>query len=292
MTTTLVEGADSASVEPVASSEPTDSLIHTDSAVSTDSLPASEAPAVEAPAASDAASEPEPEKSPEANQEPELTADEWKDRYNQRESSWQKTQSEERQARESLEEKVTESANRDEQSQLASAILSQRDARQNQLLDSGMEEAQALETANAEARSNVDQYVAARKGQTQSTELERLRAENARMAQTGSVNHIMTEYGVPASQRALLEATVNATRAEELAQVLGDAEKNRVEIERLTQAQVPVGGEEQQIDSSTGDGNMTDSQIIAAAGNPDGTFTDLDSLDKSLRRQGLHPDQL
>tara|TARA_R110000824_G_scaffold28249_1_gene95127 strand:- start:8069 stop:8947 length:879 start_codon:yes stop_codon:yes gene_type:complete len=292
MTTTLVEGADSASVEPVASSEPTDSLIHTDSAVSTDSLPASEAPAVEAPAASDAASEPEPEKSPEANQEPELTADEWKDRYNQRESAWQKTQSEERQARESLEEKVTESANRDEQSQLASAILSQRDARQNQLLDSGMEEAQALETANAEARSNVDQYVAARKGQTQSTELERLRAENARMAQTGSVNHIMTEYGVPASQRALLEATVNATQAEELAQALGKAEKNRVEIERLTQAQVPVDGETQQVDSGNGDGSMTDDQIIAAGGNAGGTFTDLNALDAAMRRKGIHPDQL
>tara|TARA_R110000751_G_scaffold20031_5_gene59173 strand:- start:1635 stop:2492 length:858 start_codon:yes stop_codon:yes gene_type:complete len=285
MTTTLVEGADSASVEPVASSEPTDSLIHTDSAVSTDSLPASEAPA-----ASDAAPEPEPEKSPEANQEPELTADEWKDRYNQRESSWQKTQSEDRQARESLEQRVAESANRDEQSQLASAILSQRDARQNQLLDSGMEEAQALETANAEARSNVDQYVTARKGQTQSTELEQLRAENARMAQTGSVNHIMTEHGVPASQRALLEATVNATQAEELAQVLGDAEKNRVRIVELTQAQVPVGGEEQRIDSGLGDGNMTNQQIIAAAGS--GTFNDLGALDAAMRAEGVHPDQL
>jgi hypothetical protein len=292
MTTTLVEGADSASVEPVASSEPTDSLIHTDSAVSPDSLPASEAPVVAAPAASDAAPEPEPEKSPEANQEPDLTADQWKDRYNQRESSWQKTQSEERQTRESLEQRVVASANRDEQSQLASAILSQRDARQNQLLDSGMEEAQALETANAEARSNVDQYVTARKGQTQSNELTELRAENARMAQTGSVNHIMTEYGVPASQRTLLEATVNATRAEELAQVLGDAEKNRVEIERLTQAQVPAGGETQQIDSGNGDGSMTDDQIIAAGGNAGGTFTDLNALDAAMRRKGIHPDQL
>ena len=292
MTTTLVEGADSASVEPVASSESTDSLIHTDSAVSPDSLPASEAPVAEAPAASDAAPEPEPEKSPEANQEPALTAEQWEARYNQRESAWQKTQSEERAARESLEQRVVEAANRDEETQLANAILSQRDARQNQLLDSGMEEAQALETANAEARSNVDQYVAARKGQTQSNELTELRSENARMAQAGSVTHLMTQYGLPAEQRSLLEATANATDAENLAQVLGTAEINRVEIERLTQAQVPVNGEEQQIDSSTGDGNMTDSQIIAAAGNPDGTFTDLDSLDKSLRRQGLHPDQL
>ena len=291
MTTTPVEGADSASVEPVASSGPVDTLIHSDAVVN-GSLPASEAPVAEAPAASDAAPAPEPEKSPEANQEPDLTADQWKDRYNQRESAWQKTQSEERAARESLAQRVVEAANRDEETQLANAILSQRDARQNQLLDSGMEEAQALETANAEARSNVAQYVAARKGQTQSNELTELRSENARMAQAGSVTHLMTQYGLPAEQRSLLEATANATDAENLAQVLGTAEINRVEIERLTQAQVPVNGEEQQIDSSTGDGNMTDSQIIAAAGNPDGTFTDLDSLDKSLRRQGLHPDQL
>ena len=291
MTTTPVEGADSASVEPVASSGPVDTLIHSDAVVN-GSLPASEAPVVAAPAASDAAPEPEPEKSPEANQEPAFTADQWEARYNQRESSWQKTQSEERAAREALETRVADAEARDEVIQLENRVISQRNARRDQLIDNGMEEAQALEMANSEARSDVDRYVADRTGNAQSQEMNSLRAENARMAQTGSVNHLMTQYGLPAEHRSLLEATVNATDAENLAQALGTAEINRVEIERLTQAQVPVNGEEQQIDSSTGDGNMTDSQIIAAAGNPDGTFTDLDSLDKSLRRQGLHPDQL
>jgi len=290
MTTTPVEGADSASVEPVASSGPVDTLIHSDAVVN-GSLPASEAPVVAAPAASDAAPGPEPDKSPE-NQEPALTATQWEERYNNRESAWQKSQSEERTARETLETRVTDAETRDEVIQLENRVISQRNARRDQLIDNGMEEAQALETANSEARSDVDRYVADRTGNAQSQEMNSLRAENARMAQTGSVNHLMTQYGVPAEQRTLLEATVNATDAENLAQALGTAEINRAENDRLTQAQVPVNGEEQQIDSSTGDGNMTDSQIIAAAGNPDGTFTDLDSLDKSLRRQGLHPDQL
>ena len=288
MTTTPVEQAQSPTTEQDASAE---NLIHSDETVtSTDSLPASDPSPDGAGSSGDAAPGPEPEKAPEASQEPvpadkPQTTEEWEARYNNRESAIQSQLREVREKQEAAEQRAFRAENATQEEQYANQLVARRDQRRDSLIDTGMDEAQALETANAEAREEVTNFVAARGQNASSSRISELEAENARIAKIGSVDNLVREHRIPESQRPLLLATSNADEAVALAAVLGEAEKNRTELQRLTQNQVPANGVEQQMDGGGGGSTMTDQQIVDAYGN--GTFSDHAAATAAMGRLGL-----
>ena len=288
MTTTPVEQAQSPTTEQDASS---DNLIHSeDDITSTDSLPASDPTPDGATSGGDAAPAPEPEKAPEANQEPApagtpQTAEEWEARYNNRESAIQTQLREVREAQQAAEQRAQKAESATMEEQYANQLIARRDQRRDTLIDSGMDEAQALDTANAEAREEVTNFTAARGQNAASSRISELEAENARIAKLSSVDSLVREHGVPESQRALILATTNADEAVALASTLGQAERNRRELERLTQNQVPANGVEQQMDGGGGGSTMTDQQIVDAYGN--GTFSDHAAATSAMERLGL-----
>ena len=288
MTTTPVEQAQSPTTEQDASSE---NLIHSDETVtSTDSLPASDPSPDGAGSSGDAAPGPEPEKAPEANQETApaeipQTTEEWEARYNNRESAIQTQLRELREKQEAAEQRAQKAESATMEEQYANQLIARRDQRRDTLIDSGMDEAQALDTANAEAREEVTNFTAARGQNAASSRISELEAENARIAKIGSVDSLVRQHGVPESQRSLILATTNADEAVALASTLGQAERNRRELERLTQNQVPANGVEQQMDGGGGGSTMTDQQIVDAYGN--GTFSDHAAATSAMERLGL-----
>jgi len=288
MTTTPVEQAQSPTTEQDASS---DNLIHSeDDITSTDSLPASDPTPDGATSGGDAAPEPEPEKAPEANQgtapaEIPQTTEEWEARYNNRESAIQSQLREVREAQQAAEQRAQKAENATMEEQYANQLIARRDQRRDALIDSGMDEMQALDTANAEAREEVTNFTAARGQNAASSRISELEAENARIAKIGSVDNLVRQHGVPESQRSLILATTNADEAVALASTLGQAERNRRELVRLTQNQVPANGVEQQMDGGGGGSTMTDQQIVDAYGN--GTFSDHAAATSAMERLGL-----
>ena len=288
MTTTPVEQAQSPTTEQDASS---DNLIHSeDDITSTDSLPASDPTPDGATSGGDAAPEPEPEKAPEANQatapaEIPQTTEEWEARYNNRESAIQSQLREVREAQQAAEQRAQKAESATMEEQYANQLIARRDQRRDALIDSGIDEMQALDTANAEAREEVTNFAAARGQNAASSRINELEAENARIAKIGSVDNLVRQHGVPESQRTLLQATTNADEAIALATTLGVAEKNRRELVRLTQNQVPANGVEQQMDGGGGGSTMTDQQIVDAYGN--GTFSDHAAATSAMERLGL-----
>jgi hypothetical protein len=288
MTTTPVEQAQSPTTEQDASS---DNLIHSeDDITSTDSLPASNPTPDGATSGGDAAPEPEPEKAPEANQETApaeipQTTEEWEARYNNRESAIQTQLRELREAQQAAEQRAQKAENATMEEQYANQLIARRDQRRDALIDSGMDEMQALDTANAEAREEVTNFTAARGQTAANSRISELEAENARIAKLSSVDSLVRQHGVPESQRSLLLATTNADEAVALASTLGQAERNRRELERLTQNQVPANGVEQQMDGGGGGSTMTDQQIVDAYGN--GTFSDHAAATSAMERLGL-----
>jgi len=288
MTTTPVEQAQSPTTEQDASS---DNLIHSeDDITSTDSLPASDPTPDGATSGGDAAPEPEPEKAPEANQETApaeipQTTEEWEARYNNRESAIQTQLRELREKQEAAEQRAQKAESATMEEQYANQLIARRDQRRDALIDSGMDEMQALDTANAEAREEVTNFAAARGQNAASSRINELEAENARIAKIGSVDSLVRQHGVPESQRSLILATTNADEAVALASTLGQAERNRRELERLTQNQVPANGVEQQMDGGGGGSTMTDQQIVDAYGN--GTFSDHAAATSAMERLGL-----
>ena len=288
MTTTPVEQAQSPTTEQDASS---DNLIHSEEDItSTDSLPASDPTPDGATSGGDAAPEPEPEKAPEANQETApaeipQTTEEWEARYNNRESAIQSQLREVREAQQAAEQRAQKAESATMEEQYANQLIARRDQRRDTLIDSGIDEAQALETANAEAREEVTNFAATRGQNAASSRINELEAENARIAKIGSVDNLVRQHGVPESQRTLLQATTNADEAIALATTLGQAEKNRRELVRLTQNQVPANGVEQQMDGGGGGSTMTDQQIVDAYGN--GTFSDHAAATSAMERLGL-----
>lgn len=288
MTTTPVEQAQSPTTEQDASS---DNLIHSEEDItSTDSLPASDPTPDGATSGGDAAPEPEPEKAPEANQETApaeipQTTEEWEARYNNRESAIQSQLREVREAQQAAEQRAQKAESATMEEQYANQLIARRDQRRDTLIDSGIDETQALDTANAEAREEVTNFAAARGQNAASSRINELEAENARIAKIGSVDNLVRQHGVPESQRTLLQATTNADEAVALATTLGVAEKNRRELVRLTQNQVPANGVEQQMDGGGGGSTMTDQQIVDAYGN--GTFSDHAAATSAMERLGL-----
>ena len=288
MTTTPVEQAQSPTTEQDASS---DNLIHSEEDItSTDSLPASDPTPDGATSGGDAAPEPEPEKAPEANQETApaeipQTTEEWEARYNNRESAIQSQLREVREAQQAAEQRAQKAESATMEEQYANQLIARRDQRRDTLIDSGMDEMQALDTANAEAREEVTNFAAARGQNAASSRINELEAENARIAKIGSVDNLVRQHGVPESQRTLLQATTNADEAIALATTLGEAERNRRELVRLTQNQVPANGVEQQMDGGGGGSTMTDQQIVDAYGN--GTFSDHAAATSAMERLGL-----
>ena len=288
MTTTPVEQAQSPTTEQDASS---DNLIHSEEDItSTDSLPASDPTPDGATSGGDAAPEPEPEKAPEANQETApaeipQTTEEWEARYNNRESAIQSQLREVREAQQAAEQRAQKAESATMEEQYANQLIARRDQRRDALIDSGIDEMQALDTANAEAREEVTNFAAARGQNAASSRINELEAENARIAKIGSVDNLVRQHGVPESQRTLLQATTNADEAIALATTLGQAEKNRRELVRLTQNQVPANGVEQQMDGGGGGSTMTDQQIVDAYGN--GTFSDHAAATSAMERLGL-----
>ena len=288
MTTTPVEQAQSPTTEQDASS---DNLIHSEEDItSTDSLPASDPTPDGATSGGDAAPEPEPEKAPEANQEtapaeiPQST-EEWESRYNNRESAIQSQLREVREAQQAAEQRAQKAESATMEEQYANQLIARRDQRRDTLIDSGIDETQALDTANAEAREEVTNFAAARGQNAASSRINELEAENARIAKIGSVDNLVRQHGVPESQRTLLQATTNADEAIALATTLGEAERNSRELVRLTQNQVPATGVEQQMDGGGGGSTMTDQQIVDAYGN--GTFSDHAAATSAMERLGL-----
>ena len=103
-----------------------------------------------------------------------------------------------------------------------------------------------------------------------SQELERVKAQLAE-AETGQqqtaahalASRLATEHNVPADKMHFLAMAPDATRMEALAREFGAAEQLKTETKTARLAEVPSGGEANQLDSGTGgSGTETDSQWL------------------------------
>jgi len=96
-------------------------------------------------------------------------------------------------------------------------------------------------------------------------ELQKLRGENNELGNRQAAVALAQEHGVPEEDIRFLRTAQTPEAMTEMAKRLGELSKQSQELNSVKQAEVPSGGEANQLDSGGGsDGAMTDQQKIAA----------------------------
>lgn len=278
-----------------------DELIHKpepEAITSTDSLPESDpTPKTDSPDG-DVKPEPEPGKEPEAKQEEpaaptleSLAADvtNLTERNTAQETAHQTQVTELKTANELAEKRAAEAESQTTEGQLAQRVIAYRDATRANLKAAHEDWSDAeveTETINR-TQAEWDRYLASQARTESDQRVTKAESERDFAFKTVGVDALMRDNGVPTEQRHLLfEAQQNnADIAKELAVFFGEAEKNRVQLEKLTQAQVPADDPSNDLDKGGDLATMTDQQIFDGFGA--GTHSDTAAAEKAGKRLGL-----
>jgi hypothetical protein len=176
------------------------------------------------------------------------------------------------------------------QNQLVDAeVRAYTSALETQYSDEGMDEGQAKARAQQELKAAKQDWLNTQENQKLRQQIATTEAEKASLSLKASVDHLMTEHGVPEGQRILLNGYTDPALAIEAAKALGAAEAIRKETIAARQAEVPNGAESGTFDSPAGaSSGLTDAQWLDSQYNT-GRSNDHERALKILNASGMNP---
>ena len=157
-----------------------------------------------------------------------------------------------------------------------------------QLVAEGHDEAGANRLATQQANAAKASFQAEQRANTLQQQLTQANQSAEVTSKNASVNEMMRQYGVPESQRALLQGYSDPALLVEASKVLGEAEGLRKQQIAAKQAEVPSGGEANTFDGGVGQGGtITDQQWLNTV-YASGSSNDHARANKVMRSQGIN----
>ena len=157
-----------------------------------------------------------------------------------------------------------------------------------QLVAEGHDEAGANRLATQQANAAKAGYQAEQRANALQQQLSQANQSAEVTSKNASVNEMMRQYGVPESQRALLQGYSDPALLVEASKVLGEAEGLRKQQIAAKQAEVPSGGETNTFDGGVGQGGtITDQQGLNTV-YATGSSNDHARANKVMRSMGVN----
>ena len=157
-----------------------------------------------------------------------------------------------------------------------------------QLVAEGHDEAGANRLATQQANAAKASFQAEQRANTLQQQLTQANQSAEVTSKNASVNEMMRQYGVPESQRALLQGYSDPALLVEASKVLGEAEGLRKQQIAAKQAEVPSGGEANTFDGGVGQGGtITDQQWLNTV-YASGSSNDHARANKVMRSMGVN----
>jgi len=212
------------------------------------------------------------------------TQDEW----SKRESSIRQRENERETEMQGLRDQVSQLQTTYSDQVLDAEVRGYAQSLEAQLVAEGHDEAGANRLATQQANAAKASFQAEQRANTLQQQLTQANQSAEVTSKNASVNEMMRQYGVPESQRALLQGYSDPALLVEASKVLGEAEGLRKQQIAAKQAEVPSGGEANTFDGGVGQGGtITDQQWLNTV-YASGSSNDHARANKVMRSQGIN----
>ena len=212
------------------------------------------------------------------------TQDEW----SKRESSIRQRENERETEMQSLRDQVSQLQTTYSDQVLEAEVRGYAQSLEAQLVAEGHDEAGANRLATQQANAAKASFQAEQRANTLQQQLTQANQSAEVTSKNASVNEMMRQYGVPESQRALLQGYSDPALLVEASKVLGEAEGLRKQQIAAKQAEVPSGGEANTFDGGVGQGGtITDQQWLNTV-YASGSSNDHARANKVMRSMGVN----
>lgn len=212
------------------------------------------------------------------------TQDEW----SKRESSIRQRENERETEMQSLRDQVSQLQTTYSDQVLDAEVRGYAQSLEAQLVAEGHDEAGANRLATQQANAAKASFQAEQRANTLQQQLTQANQSAEVTSKNASVNEMMRQYGVPESQRALLQGYSDPALLVEASKVLGEAEGLRKQQIAAKQAEVPSGGEANTFDGGVGQGGtITDQQWLNTV-YASGSSNDHARANKVMRSMGVN----
>jgi hypothetical protein len=212
------------------------------------------------------------------------TQDEW----SKRESSIRQRENERETEMQSLRNQVSQLQTTYSDQVLEAEVRGYAQSLEAQLVAEGHDEAGANRLATQQANAAKASFQAEQRANTLQQQLTQANQSAEVTSKNASVNEMMRQYGVPESQRALLQGYSDPALLVEASKVLGEAEGLRKQQIAAKQAEVPSGGEANTFDGGVGQGGtITDQQWLNTV-YASGSSNDHARANKVMRSMGVN----
>tara|TARA_R110000868_G_scaffold9297_2_gene46670 strand:+ start:5085 stop:6023 length:939 start_codon:yes stop_codon:yes gene_type:complete len=212
------------------------------------------------------------------------TQDEW----SKRESSIRQRENERETEMQSLRDQVSQLQTTYSDQVLEAEVRGYAQSLEAQLVAEGHDEAAANRLATQQANAAKASFQAEQRANTLQQQLTQANQSAEVTSKNASVNEMMRQYGVPESQRALLQGYSDPALLVEASKVLGEAEGLRKQQIAAKQAEVPSGGEANTFDGGVGQGGtITDQQWLNTV-YASGSSNDHARANKVMRSMGVN----
>lgn len=212
------------------------------------------------------------------------TQDEW----SKRESSIRQRENERETEMQSLRNQVSQLQTTYSDQVLDAEVRGYAQSLEAQLVAEGHDEAGANRLATQQANAAKASFQAEQRANTLQQQLTQANQSAEVTSKNASVNEMMRQYGVPESQRALLQGYSDPALLVEASKVLGEAEGLRKQQIAAKQAEVPSGGEANTFDGGVGQGGtITDQQWLNTV-YASGSSNDHARANKVMRSMGVN----
>lgn len=212
------------------------------------------------------------------------TQDEW----SKRESSIRQRENERETEMQGLRDQVSQLQTTYSDQVLEAEVRGYAQSLEAQLVAEGHDEAGANRLATQQANAAKASFQAEQRANTLQQQLTQANQSAEVTSKNASVNEMMRQYGVPESQRALLQGYSDPALLVEASKVLGEAEGLRKQQIAAKQAEVPSGGEANTFDGGVGQGGtITDQQWLNTV-YASGSSNDHARANKVMRSMGVN----
>jgi hypothetical protein len=212
------------------------------------------------------------------------TQEEW----SKRESSIRQRENERETEMQSLRNQVSQLQTTYSDQVLEAEVRGYAQSLEAQLVAEGHDEAGANRLATQQANAAKASFQAEQRANTLQQQLTQANQSAEVTSKNASVNEMMRQYGVPESQRALLQGYSDPALLVEASKVLGEAEGLRKQQIAAKQAEVPSGGETNTFDGGVGQGGtITDQQWLNTV-YASGSSNDHARANKVMRSMGVN----
>ena len=212
------------------------------------------------------------------------TQDEW----SKRESSIRQRENERETEMQGLRDQVSQLQTTYSDQVLDAEVRGYAQSLEAQVVAEGHDEAGANRLATQQANAAKASFQAEQRANTLQQQLTQANQSAEVTSKNASVNEMMRQYGVPESQRALLQGYSDPALLVEASKVLGEAEGLRKQQIAAKQAEVPSGGEANTFDGGVGQGGtITDQQWLNTV-YASGSSNDHARANKVMRSMGVN----